>query len=365
MQLALAITLMLLTGLITPQTSEAARADEDCTLQRSQLRQTRRDFEDIFGPLRERTTASHSERYDVAARYGETERRVPADLNNLAHRTTGYFRIHTGGVAARLRNLHCTATMISACHILTASHCFYKVDEDGDLRAFANRDIPQRFVTPSGASAEVTHKLAGGNYKEDGTRDWAVARLNRPIGERPDVGWMDMVNIGARDLTRGANRNARYTLPTVDPTFDPKMELQVSVDHEAEVVRNEGNIVLLRGNGSPGSSGANLSRLGPGDRPEIVALFTSAASLRGHEDEPVLPANETRRLAGAISTNVFFDDVQKFMRDHPCSESSDPPTSEATTAASAASARQPLASRQPSPTTPRQRPPSPSQRRSR
>ncbi len=207
---------------------------------------------------------------------------------------------------------HCTATMVSECHALTAAHCVSnkKSDIQSGL-SFKGAGIE------SEANVDATD-LGGHDFEKKWANDWAVVRLDKNIGS--NTGWLGFGDRKGNDLMNRELTIAGYSIDRAGATMDK----QVSVLKTDQVlIFGNQDIVYFRANTFEGSSGAAIIDFDEKGLPWIVGVNTRGKSnvvFGSIQIQVVLPADTTAKdkLASGVASNQFFSQVKKFMKENPC-----------------------------------------------
>jgi V8-like Glu-specific endopeptidase len=206
----------------------------------------------------------------------------------------------------------CTATLISACHVLTAAHCV--VNSDGSLRKLKNFE-----AAFTGGSAGLNQVLHGGSdYDANRGNDWAVARLDSRLGDVK--GHMGLRKSSGSELVGKSYYISCYA-------WDFKGGKKLFLEENAEIVKTgkwllwgDANLVKFRADVAAGCSGAAIFEMDEQGGAWIVGVL-AAGRTEYRYGKPVNPRfsdDETGILTVGVATGAFFEKAREFMDKNPC-----------------------------------------------
>ncbi|MGZ3692668.1 MAG: trypsin-like serine peptidase [Bdellovibrionota bacterium] len=207
----------------------------------------------------------------------------------------------------------CTATRISACHVLTNAHCVR--DATGEYEPGI------AYLPPFEKKVNVVEKgdvLAGkGDFSKTCSPDWAVMRLpDSKAGEKD--GWLGIKDRKGTELT-----GKTFTYAGFDSEQSPRAK-EAYIDRKAEVIRTDKgtfygdpNFIFIRVNSAPGGSGGPLLEFDESGKAWITGMACSGAVDENNKTF-FLNGDETSLLAQGVASNAFLPQVKKFMEENPC-----------------------------------------------
>lgn len=128
------------------------------------------------------TACAHSGQRSPANVFDEDNRRLLRPVNDASYPWRGVGKLVNGAGG------YCTATLVADSVIVTAAHCFYNLDK-GE-RYPGTENFYAGFADGADIGyAKVNEVLVGAKKITDGdnTRDWAIARLDQPLGRKLGV----------------------------------------------------------------------------------------------------------------------------------------------------------------------------------
>ena len=204
---------------------------------------------------------------------------------------------------------HCTATMISECHALTASHCVsYANNTPHDPRKM-------KFVPSSGGGFSDVELFYFNPFGHRLRYDWAVLKLKGKPGLK--TGWMGVRNSAVNRI----QLEEKFILAGysddiggngTEATVDRNVFFKASDEHTP-------HFLYAKANSSKGSSGASIFYNDKDGKPWIVAVNTRAYlySNGGQVQFAGVP-EDLNKLANAVATGQFYNEMLDFMSKHPC-----------------------------------------------
>lgn len=209
---------------------------------------------------------------------------------------------------------YCTATLISSCHIVTASHCLAKTD---------GTSYDHEKITFQASNNGPTSKIIDyqrGRFDKSDLYDWAVVKLEENIGDK--VGWLGVKNIKGPDLGNKekfiiAGYNGDLEEGGKRATVDDSVNIRF---HHSDA----NNLIYHNGNTFKGSSGASIFHFDESNHPWIVGINTKAVLLSdGNRYRQAYFKNEPadwKKLAAGVSTNEFWSEMLLFIANNPCNK---------------------------------------------
>jgi protease YdgD len=219
---------------------------------------------------------------------------------------------------------HCTATLISSCHIVTASHCLGKANgTPHDLEKLT-------FQASNNGPISNVLSYSRGRFERLDQNDWAVVKLEKPIGDQ--VGWLGVKNLtGPEQDYKGKHIIAGY-----NGDLENKGE-RATVDDDVYIRfhhSNSKNLIFHNGNTFSGSSGAAIFQFDENNRPWVVGINTKAILLSdGNRIRQIYFRQEPadwKKLATGVSTNEFWNEMLLFIAKNPCDRKEPLPPNPAT-----------------------------------
>jgi V8-like Glu-specific endopeptidase len=208
----------------------------------------------------------------------------------------------------------CTATLVSACHVVTAAHCVFKGGVPG-------KNIRFRPAVKDSSYEAFANDLVFGGYENLGKnrdRDWAVLRLE---GLHEVGGWMKVADrkggalMGARLSLPGYNSDLYPDASTPVATLDPNVTM---VKTQASNFSSEENVLRYRADASPGSSGAPLIETDAQGNSWLVGINNAGSQHPQDQGLSRYSDRENFYLGTGVATNEFYETLQNFMAAKPC-----------------------------------------------
>jgi V8-like Glu-specific endopeptidase len=186
------------------------------------------------------------------------------------------------GVSSDNQDYHCTGTLIAEDVVLTNAHCVINPETRQLSQKIAF--LPNVINGQPGSQADITQVVNvlygtdfGGSALENQTNDWAILKLNKPIGLK--YGYLGWKSLSGATLTK--NKNA-YIFVGYSGDFPntSKKNYQIftagqgwtaSVQGGCSIVREESNVLFHDCDTTGGSSGGAIIGV-VGNKPYIVGL---------------------------------------------------------------------------------------------
>lgn len=214
----------------------------------------------------------------------------------------------------------CTATRVSACHVITNAHCVIRPGKHDEIDPAKRYEQNIAFVPPFSKNFQMPDKVFaphGGNPEVKRGLDWAVMRLPESAQGQAD-GWLGICPRKGSEL-----KGKTFTLAAYNSEKSPKAK-EAYLDRKAEVLRTDkgffsgdDNFIYFRANSAPGGSGGPLVEF---DEKGVacVAGLSAAGIMDENNKSPFLNGDETDALAQGVAADAFLAQVQKFIADNPC-----------------------------------------------
>jgi V8-like Glu-specific endopeptidase len=194
---------------------------------------------------------------------------------------------------------YCTATMISACLVLTAAHC---VIDSG------THQLTDQVITFDGSnggpSATAARVWWGTQYVDvDQNKDWAIVKLNQNLGDQ--LGWFGIQNWQGEDNTVHAN----IIIAGYPSDLDSGKNL--TVQQNVNVCRTTSdNILKTDADTYRGDSGSAIWYWGTGfNNPQIIGVFTR--SYMPGDTNPVIPQYSENVASSGVASAQFLATVNQ------------------------------------------------------
>lgn len=207
----------------------------------------------------------------------------------------------------------CTATRVSACHILTASHC---------VRLNSGKIHPKMAYQPPFESKAYMVKsgaVLAGEFsfeKDDLSQDWAIAQLEESDSGTRD-GWL-----GIKDKKGTELMGQSFSLTGMQQDLSPSGK-DFYTDPGVKVIRTakgllwgDPNVIFYRGDTEAGTSGGPIYEFDAEGKAWIVGVNSAEPGAFGGTVR--YSDHETDELNQGVASNQFFARIQKFMAENPC-----------------------------------------------
>jgi V8-like Glu-specific endopeptidase len=195
------------------------------------------------------------------------------------------------GLTTEGKDYHCTGTLISEDVVLTNAHCVI----DPETRQFSQKILFLPNVINGRAGnesdiAQVENVVYGtdftGTKLENQTNDWALLKLNKPIGLK--YGYLGWKSLPSSTLTKNRNKYifVGYSgdFPNTNKEnyrfFTAGSGWTASVQQGCSIVSEESNVLLHDCDTTGGSSGGAIIGV-IGNQPYIIALNNAEIKTRG------------------------------------------------------------------------------------
>lgn len=259
---------------------------------------------DFFAALMTGIMKPNHGRFDQNAGLYGPDNRVVMTSNQYPWRAIG--KLHLPG------NNHCTATMVSACHVLTAAHCVS--NEAGVATPLSGMSFQG---SGNGPVSEVSAARFG-NFGQRIREDWAVLKLKRNIGS--SIGWMGIRNTTGNSID--ANKKlvlAGYSNDRENGGARATVDQNVSIRYTD---RESPNLMYMRANTAPGSSGGAIFEFDDKGNPWILGVNSRAVLTKDTRKQVQFPADENNpeHLANGVASNQFYTQLVDFMAKNPCEQ---------------------------------------------
>jgi V8-like Glu-specific endopeptidase len=208
----------------------------------------------------------------------------------------------------------CTATRVSACHVISAAHCVRNAK--GEI------EPTLVFVPPFDKDKLMVEKdkiLTGAaNYLEDRGEDWAVMRVTDDSATGKRDGWLGIKDRRGTELV-----GKKFSYVGYNEFLTPKAR-EAYIDVKAEVLRTakgyfsgNPNSIYVRANSGPGGSGGPLFEFDTEGKAWIVGMCAAGVVSESGQDI-FLDADEKEAVGQCAAANAFLTKVQKFIAENPC-----------------------------------------------
>ena len=206
----------------------------------------------------------------------------------------------------------CTASLVSACHVVTAAHCVngHTADSLTWTRSY------------HGASSRVLDMQAGNNTKNS-SKDYAILRISGNPGIKN--GYFSIFNSDGNEVKKIAQENAKgITVSGYSQDINGGRDLSndsgVKAWSGSDKFLQPKNYIYFNGTTHKGSSG------GPGwyfdaKTNTAVILFVMSKSWINKQDEQITfdeVPKDLQDMARGVAAGEFFRELVTFMREHPC-----------------------------------------------
>jgi Trypsin len=212
----------------------------------------------------------------------------------------------------------CTATLISACHLLTAGHCVADKDnaQDYPLKKLS-------FSASNGGPAAKVQKTLHGEFAKNRAEDWGVVKLDKSIGKQ--TGWFGLLNVDGPSISEkeplilpGYSKDVGDggKIPTVDDHVWKRTQDSQNRLTDAD---GKGNLLFIQVNSGSGSSGGPLFRFNDKSLPYISGVNTRGLFWNnGAQIQFSGDAHDPMELGNGVASAQFYDKVKEFLRQNPC-----------------------------------------------
>ncbi|MFN7730157.1 MAG: trypsin-like serine peptidase [Bdellovibrio sp.] len=212
---------------------------------------------------------------------------------------------------------HCSASLISPCHIITAKHCM--IDSSNQARP-----VSALVFNPVGGVPATTNVVAG-YVGDDSSRsgDFAILKLDSSIGST--LGFMRIQYEEPASLeNRKGFEASGYSADIVEGT-------KLSSDPTAEFLKTPRNVIGLRSEGAHvveyradtflGASGGPIWRKNSAGEAVLVGLISSALTIQEPQTKKFVnyrAAADDPRGGYAVTSSGFIKEAQDWMKRNRC-----------------------------------------------
>jgi V8-like Glu-specific endopeptidase len=281
-------------------------------------------------------------RDEEAGVYGKDDRIKPS-MNVFPYRAMGkissYIEEDTDGNKVKSKLTDCTATLVSPCHLITASHCVknYKEKRNGLFSKNYELTTPKYSGGSSNKGSKLQHSYeytdsrgqvhGFDKVKRGKNYDYALIKLKTNPGK--ELGHVGVLRKSATQFKAGYPVEAAGYSGDIDQGQDLTTDRSAVVASAPRRGKNrelylggtrKKNWLLTKSDLFPGSSGGPVLAKDDNGVSYIIGINSAGPTVKkgnGH-GQLFLGDDEKQIFSIAVTTNAFYDDMRSFIKKNEC-----------------------------------------------